>query len=466
MKKIVTALFLLIMVLGAPLLFPPATADEGPMIISYGPGSEITNRTPVISIQFYAEAGIDQESAVLVLDDVSVSDYFELIEIDENSFTYRVPDLLSLDLGNHSVYFEIADANGAVSSVAWNFMVVEPAPDERTATDVRAILIIIGTVIVLVGVGAAIYYAYMRRFKRFTFKKYFLRNPVKRGNLVLYVPLAMALAFVILGMLIATSNPDEDSFAFEYIVVTGLFIGIFPYALYSHLYGNTRLKYEIAFAQFLFELADSIRGGIDPARSVLSFADVEKGILRKHLRVAADGLRIGRPFDEMIELMVKPIDSPMVRRYASLIGETSKMGGDIAIVLHRAAKDMDDLIKIERDRKRQLSAQAMTIYISFAVLLIVIYQLISIYPMMGSIDGALFGGSNLEDADAATSPPTIMDLFTIKQRFLHLMIINSMGAGILIGVFTEGKPKMGLMHALIMTVASTLFFVLMIIPIG
>lgn len=466
MKRIISLSLVVMFLITALAVMPSSVAEEGPIIVSYTPETEVTNGTPDITVTYYAETGIDLASAVMILDGENVTDYYELIDRDGDSFTYHVPEVLSLDLGNHTVQFQIADVNGDVASATWNFTVIDPASAHVLVIDVPALLQNLTLVMMLAAVGAVGYYAYMRRFKRFTFRKYFIRNPVKRTNLIIYVPLALAIAFTLLAMLMVSGQEEPGDFMFEYIVVGALFIGLFPYALYCHLYGNTRTKYEVAFAQFLFELADSIRGGIDPARSVVSFAEVDKGILKKHLKVAADGIRIGRPFDEMIELMVKPIDSPMVKRYASLIGETSKMGGDIAIVLHRAAKDMDDLIKIERDRKRQLNAQAMTIYISFAVLLIVIYQLISIYPMMGNIDGSVFGGSSLEKTSQTTNASAVMDLVTIKQRFLHLMIINSMGAGILIGVFTDGKPKMGLMHALIMTAASTLFFVLMIIPIS
>lgn len=466
MKRALSLVLVMVLAIVAVTALPSSSAEEGPIIVSYSPETEVDNGTPDITVTYYAEAGINQGSTVMILDGEDVSEYYELIDQDGTSFTYHVPELLSLDLGNHTVLFHVADVNGAVAEVTWNFTVIEPASEPMLVIDVQELLVNISLVMIIAAVAAAGYYTYLHRFKRFTFRKYFIRNPVKRTNLIIFVPVAVAIVFTLVAMLMVSGQEDPGDFVYEYVVLGALFIGLFPYALYCHLFGNTRTKYEVAFAQFLFELADSIRGGIDPARSLLSFAEVDKGILKKHLKVAADGIRIGRPFDEMIELMVRPIESPMVKRYASLIGETSKMGGDIAIVLHRAAKDMDDLIKIERDRKRQLNAQAMTIYISFAVLLIVIYQLISIYPMMGNIDGSLFGGPNLESAAETATTSAVMDLMTIKQRFLHLMIINSLGAGILIGVFTDGKPKMGLMHALIMTAVSTLFFVLMIIPIG
>jgi hypothetical protein len=60
---------------------------------------------------------------------------------------------------------------------------------------------------------------------------------------------------------------------------------------------------------------------------------------------------------------------------------------------------------------------------------------------------------------------TKMTFITLKRRFFHLALINSIGAGLLIGTFTEGKVKMGLIHALIMIAASTLIFMIMIFPI-
>jgi flagellar protein FlaJ len=250
-------------------------------------------------------------------------------------------------------------------------------------------------------------------------------------------------------------------YSLEYVIVLGLFIGMAPYAIDAQLERRKILKYERSYSQFLFEIADAMRGGLDPAKAVVELAKTNAGILKDNLKRASDSIRLGRPFNEVMISMIKPIKSDLIRRYATLIGETAKIGGDPAIVIHRAAKDMDDFIKVSQERRRQLATQTTTIYIAFGVLLLVLYQLISIFPNLGSIDISLLGAEDVQSAKASTI--TRMNPILIKQRFLDLLLINSIGTGTIIGSFIDGKIKYGLIHSLILVAVSVLFFVFLII---
>ena len=151
----------------------------------------------------------------------------------------------------------------------------------------------------------------------------------------------------------------------------------------------------------------------------------------------------------------------MITRYASIIGEASNVGGQISTIIYRAAKDMDDSIKIEAERARQLTAQATTIYIAFGILMAIVYQLISIYPSLGTMDMSLMAGGGL-GAGGGGSTINRMSFETLKERFFHLILVNSLGAGLLIGLFTNGKLKFGLVHSIVMISAATVFFILMV----
>ncbi len=146
-------------------------------------------------------------------------------------------------------------------------------------------------------------------------------------------------------------------FGYEYDVVISLFIGLMPYAIYAQKEKSKIFRYETAFSQFLFEMADAMRGGIDPAKAIVELSKTDTSVLSKHLLIAAKGIDMGRPFDEMVNVMVKPIKSKLIKRYASLIAESSKVGGEISMVVHRAAKDMDDLVK-DRSGEREKSDDA------------------------------------------------------------------------------------------------------------
>jgi hypothetical protein len=109
-------------------------------------------------------------------------------------------------------------------------------------------------------------------------------------------------------------------------------------------------------------------------------------------------------------------------------------------------------------------SQVTTIYVAFGVLMAIIYMLMSIYPALSSIDISVLGGApKLNDNTGKQSVAFArMGEVLIKQRFFHLSLINSIGAGLLIGKLVNGKMKYGLLHSLVLVAATVGVFVLLI----
>src|SRR5208282_2691834 len=138
-------------------------------------------------------------------------------------------------------------------------------------------------------------------------------------------------------------------------------------------------------------------------------------ILRKPLRVAADGVRLGRPFDKVLRDMVQSMHSDLITRYAGLIADATSIGGETATVVYRAAKDMDDFVKIEEEREKQLVLPVAVIYIAFAVLMAVLFALLYIAPELGTLNISFIGLGGLpsSSSSATTSVPRL-DFTTLK----------------------------------------------------
>jgi archaellum biogenesis protein FlaJ (TadC family) len=460
-------LLVFLLILGSAMLIPKSqvSADESdpPIIVRVSPenGEMIWNRTPIITAEYIDVSMIDRKSVSIEFDGNDVTDW-ETTSVKEDHVSYSVPSILRLNQGNHTVYVEVADVLGNKASKEWTFFVntsAPPTPQQRI--DIGQIVIILLIGMGMGGMGFVGYIMYLRRKKNFTFEKYFIQHPSTKGYLVIYLPIIIAIVAVLLSYLYISNLTDPYAFSYEIIFVIGFVIGIGPYAFYAQVDKRRTRQYERAFAQFLFELADAMRGGIDPAKAILELQKTDTGIMSSRLKIAAAGIRIGRPFEEMLMAMVQPMKSELIKRYASLIGESSKMGGETSLVVHRAAKDMDDSIKIEEDRYRQLTSHAVILYMAFVILLVVIFQLISIYPSISSINIGVLETAG--DPDALPTSGSSIGLLTLKQRFLHLSIVNSIGAGILVGMFTDGRAKYGLMHAIILTLVAVIFFVVMIL---
>jgi hypothetical protein len=439
--------------------------QNGPLITSVTPeeGSTIANTLPQITIEYVDLNGIDVDSISLIVNAFDVSDWEETKKTQTNTI-YNPPDFLPFKDGNHTITISVSNLQGETTTYSYQFSVNTSLQTiaEESRFDIFSLIKTIIIITILALTIFALYILYLKKTKKFTFKKYFAQHQIDPDIFILYIPLIISFLFTIFGLAIASNTADMAEYSMEYIIIAGVFIAILPYAIYTQIQRKTTEKYERAFSQFLFEMADAMRGGLDPTKAIIELSKTETGILSKHLKRAADAIKIGRPFDEIVTAMVRNIKSNLIQRYAALIGETSKVGGETSQVIHRTAKDMDDFIKVYHERRRQLLGQSFIIYIAFVVLLIVLYQLLLMFPGLEGMDASLLGASSL---DAAGSQKTItrMDFFTIKQRFFHLVLVNALGTGTIIGMFVDGNIKYGLMHSLTLLVVTVVFFTVMII---
>lgn len=438
--------------------------NQPPQILEVTPGEDetISNNTPMIIVHYRDNYDLDASTVRLVVDNVEVTEWEETT-VNDTTTIHRVPEVFEWTDRNHTIEISISDTQGNEIVKRWNVTYdPEMKGSEQKFLSFRMILLII--LGVLIGGAAAFfgYYIYLRKTKNFTFEKHFEKNPVKMEYITIYPPIVIVVFMVPISLLLISTIGTSNTYFIEYIIIAGIMIGISPYALYYQYDRIKTKKYEKAFSQFLFEMADAIRSGLNPSKVIVELSKTETGILKDKVKIAADNIKVGRPFDEVMGAFASQIDSSLVKRYANLIAESSKVGGEIGLVLHRAAKDMDEMIKINEERSRHLLSGIAIIYVAFGVLLVIIYQLISIYPQLGDIDLSVLGMTSMDNGQELGGGVNKMGLVTLKKRFFHLMVISSISSGILIGLFKEGDVKEGLVHILAMIAASTIVFGIMI----
>jgi pilus assembly protein TadC len=466
MKKIAIISILLFMII---LSTSTCLAQENTLIKSVSPEDKATvnSKTPTLSVEFHEEVKIDEKTIILEIGIAKINmldaEDPEQFTFDGQVFTYTPTEIWSFkNKQNYTISFYVEDFSGNSDQISWEIFIDLAYRDARQSElDIFAIITYIFYGLILGLIAFIIIIIYLKITRKFTFEKYFAQHPMQKNYLVIYLPLAIAVFFTLINLAYITDTTEElPIYSFEYVLILGLLIGITPFAIESQLEKIRIQKYERAFAQLLFEMADAMRGGLDPAKAIIELSKTESGILIYQLKRAAEAIKIGRPFDEVIQIMVSKLKSSLISRYAKLIAEASKVGGDASQVIYRAAKDMDDFIKVTMERRRQLHIQIVTIYIGFIVLLIIIWLLLAMFPDLGSMDLSLLGSSSLEDA-ATTDSYERMSPLVMRQRFLHAVLINCIGTGLVIGGFTEGKVKYGLGHIIILIIVAIIFFTAM-----
>ena len=468
MRRAIILVVLLILAL-APALAAGSThpaSGNGPITFSNmspGPGSVTASRTPTIQASFHDSGGIIDPGSVLVFINNLNFTGFTGYSVTTTGVTCPVPSILPLPIGLNNVTVSVSDTVGNSANVTWNFTVNPNATISAQplfSIKVQTLLLYIGITMAVAGVVFLGYIAYLKQTSRFAFRKYFATHPIQRSYLILYVPCIIAVLFLFVGLVYVAGTPGLPPDAYDLVFIIAIFIALTAYGIDSRRQLARLRAYERAFSQFLFEMADAMRGGLDPAKALVEISKTQTNIMQKQLRIAADGIRIGRPFDLVLRDLAKQIESPLISRYAELIAEATNIGGETAVVIHRAAKDMDDFVKIEEERAAALTLPVAIIYISFAVLIAVLFALLYIAPSLGSLNiGFLTSAANPLKTTAPTGAPTL-SVSTLHERFFELTIINSLGTGAIIGAFTEGRVRYGILHGLALVAATTVLFLL------
>ncbi|MGA8710932.1 MAG: type II secretion system F family protein [Thermoplasmata archaeon] len=427
-----------------------------------GPGAAIGSTTPTITVSYSDSVStIPTSNVFLFVDGINVTS-FDGTKISASQVTYVTPSILSLKNGPHNVTVIVSDDAGNSAQDQWNFTVntnITSGPANPLA-GVKPLTLLFYTGIVAALAGAAVggYILFLKQTTRFTFRRYFATHQVEAKYYTLYIPMAAAFLFVLFGLSLVYSNPGWPPNSVDYVFIIAVFIALTAFGIDARREMLRIRAYERAFAQFLFELADAMRGGLDPAKSIVELAKTYTNILAKPLRVASDGIRLGRPLDSVLIDLAKPMQSSLISRYAGLIAEATAAGGETALVVYRAAKDMDDFVKIEEEREKQLMLPVAVIYIAFAVLMAVLFALLYIAPELGTLNISFIGLGALPSSASSTTAVPRLDFTTLKERFFELMVINALGTGAIIGAFTEGRARYGIIHSLALVAATAVAF--------
>jgi Flp pilus assembly protein TadB len=425
------------------LLAPAADAATTLKALSPADGAVVRTATPKVAFGYVSDGQVEPDRVVLAIDGVPAAP--EDLHVNATAISYQVPSVLPLAEGRHNVTVALRDSKGGLADAraAFTVKLTIPPPPPKPIDMVLVVGVTAGGLAVLVGAAFG-GYTHLRRTRGFTLRKHFLRHPEQLRYLSLYIPSGAAIVLTLGGLLAVARMAHPPRFATEQVLVLGCSLALGPFGLSSFRATLRTRTCERAFAQFLFELADAVRGGINPVKAVQELAKTSEGILKRPLQQAADALRLGRPMDEALKLMTQGMGSPLVSRYAALVGEASGMGGSVAGVLQRAAKDMDDLVKIRGERRRALRTPMLTMYMAFGVMAVMILQIVSFAPNIGDLDLSALGGGG------GAAPVARLPLAVLQTRFFHLLLMNAAGAGLLIGSFTEGKVRNGILHAIAM----------------
>src|SRR3989344_9342584 len=212
---------------------------------------------------------------------------------------------------------------------------------------------------------------------------------------------------------------------------------------------NRQKEIELSFLEFTRNLVESIKSGISIPRSILHVSQKDYGALNPYVKKLAGQIEIGIPVRKALVTFSKDTENQVIMRAISIMNEAERSGGDIRDVLDSIVESVVNVKKLKLERKASVFSQIVQGYIVFFVFIgIMLILQLWLFPKLTNLSGNLetgVGGISLSEGT-----------FKFDNIFFALIMIQGFFAGIMIGKFSEGTLKQGLIHSLILMTAAAL----------
>ncbi|MEM0136638.1 MAG: type II secretion system F family protein, partial [Thermoplasmatales archaeon] len=238
----------------------------------------------------------------------------------------------------------------------------------------------------------------------------------------------MLIALILIAAAIYALSVGIGSDYFFDLIVSAIFIAMFPSGLIFNMKERRRRKKEYQLTIFLDDLSEASKYAPNMAHCVAGLANRDYGELTDDVLRIAERIKYGATFEEALQDLGKKIDSSFVTKITATLVELNKTGGNVSEVLSEISKMTKDAYLARREKNAQLSPYAVAIFISFAVFLLAIALLeIQFFPAILREGASSFGYLN----------PSAVPI--VKEAFLGLVITNGVGGGIMAGLLRSGS---------------------------
>lgn len=281
-----------------------------------------------------------------------------------------------------------------------------------------------------------------------------IKKMILSGNLnrviVYSISGTLVTIFIILGLLsllniVSFSYADStDFFVFAILSITGI------YGMYESVHFSIIRKIDSIFPDFVRDLAASRRAGMTFTKAILFTSRGSYGLLTKEIKKIAQQISWGSSVEEALTDFSKRINTTSVRRTISLIIEAGRSGGNVADVLDVAAKDALEIKQLEKERRVNMLSYVVVIYVAMFVFMAIIAILAGVF--IPTITGSEAKGLSQAMGSGFINQAEIL------QIFYFATLAQSIGTGVVAGIFEDGHFQSSVKHVFILCFISWMVF--------
>lgn len=217
---------------------------------------------------------------------------------------------------------------------------------------------------------------------------------------------------------------------------------------------------ELKFLEFIRSLVGTVKSGIPVPSAILRVANEDYGALSPYIRKLANQIEWGVPIHRAMVNFSNDTDNLVIKRSVSIVIEADKSGGDISDVLESVSTSVFNIKRLKDERKASTHSQIVQGYIIFFIFIGIMLTLqIWLAPQLSNLGGDsadLSGMASSGFLPGIGGGAAVGEKVNLDKVFFSLVIIQGLFTGLMIGKFSEGKLKNGLMHSLILITLATL----------
>jgi len=212
---------------------------------------------------------------------------------------------------------------------------------------------------------------------------------------------------------------------------------------------------ELKFLEFIRNLVESVKSGISIPKSILHVSNEDYGALNPYIKKLANQIEWGIPIHKAFNIFANDTENDVIKRSIAIIIEAEESGGNIGDVLDSVANSVVNVKKMKEERRSSAFSQIIQGYIVFFVFITIMLLLqLWLFPKFGEISSSLQGG--LGGFSSITSGEDKMSQEQLDRIFFSLVLIQGFFTGLMVGKFSEGSIKQGLLHSLILMTVGAL----------
>jgi len=216
-------------------------------------------------------------------------------------------------------------------------------------------------------------------------------------------------------------------------------------------------RLEEEFLEFLRAIVSSVKTGSSIPQALILTSKKDYGLLSKYTSKLANQLESDIPVQDALLTFSKDVNNKTITKAISIILESERSGGGMKDVLESVTESIVQVKKMKEERRAATFPQIIQGYIVFYIFIgIMLLLQLKLFPTLQGMAGSLSAGLSSSGLAGLGNLIGKGEHANLDRIFFSLVIIQGLFAGIMIGKFSEGTLKQGIMHSLVLITSATL----------